>query len=435
MQHSRAFDPAVITNDPERRLFLMNVLEAALSALDPDRAVRRALSRSGNELQLGTMSIDTSTVHRVIVLAMGKAAPAMAGAVADLLGDLNLEGVVVSPTAAALDSRLMVVPGDHPLPGPQSLAAGRFLMETASGAASDDLVIFLISGGGSAMAEVLPPGVDVDHLAGLNAGLLEAGAPIEEINVVRRHVSLIKGGRLAGAAGSARLLTLITSDVVGDRPEVVASGPSVADATTPIDALEIVDRYGLGSMTQIHDHLNRNAPPLPPISHEVAVVLNGAAGAEAACRAAEDQGVAARVVTSTLTGEAREVAATIVGSIRTQQSPALLAFAGETTVTVTGDGVGGRNQELALAASLLLDGETEVTVAALGTDGIDGPTDAAGAVVDGATAGRVRAAGIEPETSLSNNDAYSALEAAGELLRSGPTGTNVGDLILAYRSG
>lgn len=435
MQHSRPFDPAVITNDPERRLFLLSILEAALGALDPGRAVRRALSRSDNELQLGRMSIDTNTVHRVIVLAMGKAALAMAGAVADLLGDLDLEGVVVAPTAAPFDSRLVVVPGDHPLPGPQSLAAGRLLMEAASGAASDDLVIFLVSGGGSAMAEVLPPGVDLDDLARLNAGLLEAGAPIEEINVVRRHLSLIKGGRLAGAAGDARMLTLITSDVVGDRPEIVASGPSIAGATTPADALETVDRYELGSMTQIRDHLNRDFTPLPPNGHEVAVVLNGAAGAEAACRAAEDQGVAAQVVSSTLTGEAREVAATIVEAIRTQQSPALLAFAGETTVTVTGDGVGGRNQELALAASLLLDGETEVTVTAFGTDGIDGPTDAAGAVVDGTTAGRVRAAGLEPETSLSNNDAYSALEAAGELLRSGPTGTNVGDLILAYRSG
>jgi hydroxypyruvate reductase len=214
----------------------------------------------------------------------------------------------------------------------------------------------------------------------------------------------------------------------------VASGPSVADATTPIDALEIMDRYGLESVMQIRDHLNRNAPPLPPTSHEVAVVLNGTAGAEAACRAAEHQGVAARVVTSTLAGEAREAAARIVESIRTQEARSLLAFAGETTVTVTGDGVGGRNQELALAASLLLDGGTDVTVASFGTDGIDGPTEAAGAVVDGATAGRVRAAGLDPEARLRNNDAHSALEAAGELLRCGPTGTNVGDLILAYRS-
>jgi len=285
------------------------------------------------------------------------------------------------------------------------------------------------------MAEVLPPGVALNDLAQLNAGLLEAGAPIEEINVVRRHLSLMKGGRLANAAGRARMLTLITSDVVGDRPETVASGPSVADTTTPVDALEIVDRYGLRAMAPIRDHLNRDASPLPPTSHEVAVVLNGTAGAEAACRAAEHQGVAARVVTSTLTGEAREVAARIVESIRTQESPSLLAFAGETTVTVTGDGAGGRNQELALAASLLLDGGTDVTVAAFGTDGIDGPTEAAGAVVDGATAGRIRAAGLEPQTSLSNNDSHSALEAAGELLRCGPTGTNVGDLILAYRSG
>jgi hydroxypyruvate reductase len=428
------FDPAVITNDPERRLFLMSMLEAALRALDPARAVREALSRTGDVLQLGATSIDLARVRRVIVLAMGKAAPAMAGAVADLVGDLDLEGVVVAPMATSLDSRLMVVPGDHPLPGPQSLAAGRLLMETALGATSDDLVVFLVSGGGSAMAEVLPPGVALDDLAQLNAGLLEAGAPIEEINVVRRHLSLMKGGRLANAAGRVRMLTLITSDVVGDRPETVASGPSVADTTTPVDALEIVDRYGLEAMTPIRDHLNRDAAPLPPTSHEVAVVLNGTAGAEAACRAAEHQGVAARVVTSTLAGEAREAAARIVESIRTQEARSLLAFAGETTVTATGDGVGGRNQELALAASLLLDGGTDVTVASFGTDGIDGPTEAAGAVVDGATAGRVRAAGLDPEARLRNNDAHSALEAGGELLRCGPTGTNVGDLILAYRS-
>lgn len=284
------------------------------------------------------------------------------------------------------------------------------------------------------MAEVLPPGVELVDLAQLTTALLEAGAPITEVNVVRRHTSLIKGGRLAAAAGDADKLTLIASDVVGDRPEVVASGPTLAGATTPADAIAIVDRYGLELPTSIRDHLQRDLSPPAGAGHKVAVILDGTVAAEAACRAAAGHQVPARVATSTLAGEAQQVATSIVEAIRNEETPALLAFAGETTVTVTGEGVGGRNQELALAASLCVEGDAGVTIAALGTDGIDGPTDAAGAVIDGATADRVRAAGLDPEASLRDNDAHRALAAAGDLLRSGPTGTNVGDLVLAYRS-
>ncbi len=274
--------------------------------------------------------------------------------------------------------------------------------------------------------------------------MVESGAPIDEINAVRKHLSLIKGGRLAEAVGRARMLTLIVSDVVGDHPDVVASGPTVPDPSTFDDALDVLRRRDLVDAVPkgVIRHLQRGSageePETPkgevPPHQTLAIVLSGVRAAEAACRVAAESGVAARVVTYSMTGEASRVGRKLVTGGKRVEGPGVYAYAGETTVTVTGPGIGGRNQELALAAALALDGIPDVVVAALATDGVDGPTDAAGAIVDGSTAERVRKNGRDPLEDLRNNDSHRSLAASEDLLRCGPTGTNAGDLALVYRS-
>ncbi len=419
------FDELVLTNDPTRRRIVLTILRGALTAVDPGPATERALRR---ESLIGDSAA-------VMVLAFGKAAPAMSRAAARVLQGRDLRGLVVSDHDEPVPDTLELVLAGHPVPDVRSLEAGRAALTLLGEADESDLVVCLISGGGSALLEVPAEGLELTDLQGVVSALLASGASIQEMNTVRKHLSAVKGGRLAQAAAPARLVTFILSDVVGNPLDVIGSGPTVVDATSFGDALEVLDRYALRSRipARISEHLTAGARgeigetlKAPYGRQSITIVGDGAMAAGGAAAAADRLGLRVRIATSTLSGEARRRAVDCLEIA----GKGVTVFAGETTVTVAGSGRGGRNQEAALAAALDIDGDASVVFAALGTDGVDGPTAAAGAVVDGSTLERGRAAGLDGYDHLARNDSHTFLKAAGDLLVTGPTGTNVGDVWL-----
>ncbi len=436
------FDRAVLAADPGPRAEVLAALAGALAAADPAAAVRRGLRRRGGALALGRRRVSLPR-GRVIVLSLGKAAVAMAGAALEALAGLEVTGVVVAPAATSRPmGPLEAVAGGHPLPDTGSLRAGRRLLAFAKDAGEDDLVLVLVSGGGSALAEVPAPGLTLDDLVAANRALLHSGAPITEVNTVRRHLSALKGGFLARASAPARLVTLLVSDVVGSAPEAIAGGPTVPDPTTFADALAVVEDRGLAMPDAAAGALREGAagrrPETPKggaaFAGPAMVVTDGAAAARAAKAAATGRGIEARVSSTAVEGEARFVG-TRLGEIARGLAPGrMLISAGETTVTLAGPGRGGRNQEVALAAALALAGDPGgALVASFATDGVDGPTDAAGGIGDAGTVERGQARGLDATAALAENDALPYLSASGDLLRCGPTGTNVGDIMIAYR--
>ena len=329
---------------------------------------------------------------------------------------------------------MKVLVGGHPLPDDGSLRAGRALLDLAESAGPDDLVLVLISGGGSALAEVPLPGVSLDDLQVVNLALLRSGAPITEVNTVRRHLSALKGGGLGAAAAPARLASLIVSDVVGSPLEAIAGGPTVPDPTSAEEAIRVLADRGIAPPPAVSRVLHASSQtPRRPIG-VASVIADGSIAAHAAAGAAADLGVAARVASTTLQGEARRVGAELAASARDLPPATMAIYAGETTVTVSGSGIGGRNQELALAAGIALDGYPDALVASFGTDGVDGPTDAAGGIGDSETIQRGVRLGFDARAALAENDSATYLGATGDQLRCGPTGTNVGDVVVVYRS-
>lgn len=365
------------------------------------------------------------------LLALGKAAPAMAQGVADALGVDHLEGVVVSNHVARVPGGLQLVIGNHPVPGEGSLEAGKVLLETAQNLGEGDVAVVLISGGGSALAEVPVPGVDLGDIATVNELLLGCGADIEQMNVIRRRLSLLKGGGLAAAAAPARLVTLIVSDVVGDSLETIASGPTVVPQAGSSAAAVVAD---LGISADLPPRLRElllqpadalvGDSPLNGSVQDVTVVANGSVAAHAAAQAAQRRGFPATVVDTRLVGEVSAAA----GEALDRSTGSISVFAGETTVDVLGTGVGGRNHEAALVAAMILEGRPGRYFLAAGTDGIDGTTDAAGAIADGTTLHRGRALGLDPGAMLDANDSGSFFESLNDQIVTGPTGTNVADL-------
>jgi hydroxypyruvate reductase len=376
----------------------------ALEAVDPERAVR--VAAAGIE-------------GPVWVAALGKAAPAMARGACSALGERVVAGVAVSTHPAPVPRPIELLIGSHPLPGPASVTAGRALLDLARTVPPEGHLLVLVSGGGSAVAEVPPTGVPVERLATVTGRLLEAGAPITEINLVRRHLSNLKNGGLLRATWAGEVTTLILSDVVDGPPSTVASGPTLPDETSLGDALATLDRYNLRPLLDIETVTIGPFPLHPPPAHTWKVV----AGIEEALAAAATA-LGATPHRRRLLGTARVEAGRVLDACPPGQT---LVVGGETTVVVTGPGSGGRNQEAALAAASEIDGTTTV-FAALATDGIDGPTTAAGAIVDGGSVVRMRTAGVEPQPALAANDSHTALAASGDLVVTGPTGTNVGDL-------
>jgi hydroxypyruvate reductase len=416
--HAPSSDTAA--NGALYRSQLRGLFDAALMAVDPAKRVAAALPPPPR--------------GRTIVLGAGKASARMAQAV-DVAWQGPLSGLVVTRYGhgAACD-RIEIVEAGHPVPDAAGEVAARRVLDLASTAGPDDLVIVLMSGGGSSLLTVPAPGVTTEELRQVNRALLQCGAPIGEVNTVRRHLSAIKGGRLAKACGRARLVTLVVSDVPGDDPAVVASGPTVPDSTTPATALSILQDYGIPVAPSVRSVLTQRGSVLldPSVEREVKVV----AAADMALRAAHTQaelfGFEAINLGGALEGESREVAATQAGlalglQLKRGGRPRVLLSGGETTVTVRGKGRGGRNSEFLLALALALNGAQGVVALACDTDGIDGVEDNAGGLIDSHSLRRAGRMGLNPSALLRDNDAYTFLERLDDLIITGPTRTNVND--------
>ena len=400
--------------------------------------------RSGHELAIGPLRFDLRRdVRRVIVLGCGKASAAMASAAEEILGDLIAEGaVVVKDGYAAPTRRVRVREAGHPVPDARGQQAATALVDLARGAGRDDLVLVLVSGGGSALTPAPAPPITLAEKQVVTRRLLAAGATIDELNAVRKHLSLFKGGQLARAAAPATVVSLILSDVIGDPLDVIASGPTAPDSTTFTDALRVLERRGVTSDTppavrarleagargEIEETPKADDPTFERVTN--LVIGNNEVVVEAAAEAARSLDYRPHVLTCGLQGEAREIARELVARARHLEAPACLVAGGETTVTVRGGGRGGRCQEFALAAALELAESEPLVVLAAGTDGTDGPTDAAGALVDAGTVARGSAAGRDPRRALEDNDAHPFLAAAGDLVVTGPTNTNLLDLYI-----
>jgi len=368
----------------------------------------------------------------------------MAAAAEDVLGERVAGGfVVVKDGYGARLRHADITEAGHPVPDSRGLAASGRLLELARAAGEGDLIVFLVSGGGSALTPAPAPPITLAEKQELTRLLLVSGATIGELNAVRKHLSLFKGGQLARAARPARVLTLALSDVIGDHLDVIASGPTAPDPTTFADALEVLERRGLSGRVPASiarrlqagraGEIQETPKPGDPLFERVEniVIGNNALVTDAAVAAAKRLGFRADLATRELQGEARDVAREFVARARRLTPPACLIAGGETTVTVRGQGKGGRCQEFALAAALELGPTDHITILAAGTDGTDGPTDATGAIVDGGSVERGAAAGADVRRALADNDAYAFLRASRDLIVSGPTRTNLLDLYLA----
>ena len=426
---------------------------AALAAVEPAAAVRRHVRCEGDSLRVADQRYDLRDYERVFVVGGGKAAVPMAAAIAGILGERLAGGVIVTKYGhTILQSsipNLQIVEAGHPVPDENSVRGAQAIADLAGQATERDLVLCLISGGGSALLTLPVTGLTLADLQTLTDALLRSGATIHELNTVRKHWSRIKGGNLARLVAPARLVTLVLSDVVGDPLDVIASGPTVPDPTTVADAQAVLERYGnpwgFGKPQGFYEEVLRETPkPGDPIFERVqhTIVGSNRLAALAAVEQARQLGFNAQLLSTYVEGEAREVAkvaAALAKGIRAYGDPlpppACLVWGGETTVTIRGEGKGGRNQELALAAALALDGWPGILVMALATDGTDGPTDGAGAVVTGETVSRSRALGLDPRAALEVNDSYPFFDALGDLIRTGPTGTNVNDLLFVLVGG
>lgn len=431
-----------------QRELVLDLIHAALAAADPGPAVRRHLRLEGQTLRLGEQSYDLRG-GRLVVVGAGKAGGTMALAVEEILGKRISAGwinVRRGYEPAAPLRRIHVHGAGHPIPDAAGLEGTRQILELLAGLQERDLVLFLLSGGASALLEMPAPGIRLAELQRLTDALLRSGATIVEVNAVRKHLSQVKGGQLVRQSGPARWAVLVLSDVVGSPLSAIGSGPCAPDPTTFADAWDILERYALlDAVPAVRRHLEagrRGAIPDTPkpgdsclagVQH--VIVADNRAAASAAVERARALGWNALLLTTYLEGEAREVGR-VLAALGKEVSrygqplprPAVLVLGGETTVTVRGPGRGGRNQEAALAAALDLEGWADVLVATVATDGTDGPTDAAGALVDGQTVARARARGLDPAAHLAGNDAYPLFAALGDLLHTGPTGTNVNDL-------
>ena len=422
------------------------VWRAALAAGDVAPLVQRHLRLAGSTLTAGGVTIDLDRAGQILVLGVGKAGASMARAVEAVLGERVSEGfVVVKDGYRVPTSRVEVAEAGHPVPDARGEEAAGRLLALASSATERDLVLVLVSGGGSALTPAPAAPITLGEKQVVTRLLLEAGATIGELNAVRKHLSRFKGGLLARAAQPATVVTLALSDVVGDPLDVIASGPTAPDSSTFGDALEVlaargvldrvppavVERLRAGARGAIEETPKPGDRLFTRVSN--LVIGNNALVVQAAAAEAERCGYRPYVLTRALQGEARDVARDLVERARILPGPVCMIAGGETTVTVTGTGRGGRCQEVALAAALELGPADDLVVLAAGTDGTDGPTDAAGALVDAGTVGRGRAQGLDARRALDDNDAYRFLGATADRIVTGPTNTNLLDVYLVVR--
>jgi hydroxypyruvate reductase len=414
-----------MTLDPKP--FLTSIFDAAVAAADPERTIKNHLPPKPK--------------GRTIVIGAGKGSAQMAAAL-EKVWDGPLEGLIVTRYGYGCKTeRIEVVEAAHPVPDAAGLEGSKRLLETVSGLSKDDLVIALISGGGSALLPSPAGSLTLADEIAVNEALLASGAPIAAMNTIRKHVSTIKGGRLAAAAHPAKVVSLIVSDIPGDNPALVASGPTVPDASTRQDALSLVETWRMKLPDAVMAHLNSPAADAPRADdprfagNEVKIIASAAVSLEAAAAEAKRQGVEAVILSDAIEGEAREVGAVhaaIAREVATRsrpfQKPVLILSGGETTVTLRAKGKGGRNSEFLLAFAIGIQGLDGINALAAYTDGIDGSEDNAGAFADGSSVARMRAASVDAKAMLAGNNAWTAFNSVGDLFVPGPTGTNVNDL-------
>ena len=413
-------------NAADPRQFLLSLFQSALGAVDAGTLLAQHLPPPPR--------------GRTVVIGAGKAAASMAAGV-ERHWQGELSGLVVTRYAhGAPTQHIEVVEAGHPVPDAAGVEAAERMLKLVEGLTEDDLVLCLMSGGGSALLSLPAPGITAQEKRDINRALLRSGAPIGEMNCVRRHLSSIKGGRLALACYPARVVTLVVSDVPGDDPAVVASGPTVPDGSTVRDALAILERYAIPVSDAVRGLLSDPAraapkPDDPRLARNETIVIATAQGAlEAAAQAARAAGITPLILSNSIEGEARDVASVHAAIARQVlehgqpiASPCVILSGGETSVTVRGQGRGGRNAEFLLALALALDGQPGVHAIACDTDGIDGTEDNAGAVLAPDTLARAAQQGLDARAMLGDNDGYSLFSALGDLVVTGPTRTNVND--------
>ena len=436
------------------------IFDAGVRAVDPEEAVMRHVRLDGGELWVGETCLKLGDFQRIVVVGAGKAGAPMAKALEDLLGERIADGWVnVKYGHVVPVQRVRIHEAGHPLPDAAGMAGTLEVLDLLQDLGDEDLVFCLLSGGGSALLPAPAGDLTLEEKQETTRLLLACGATIHEMNAVRKHISRVKGGRLARAAFPARIVSLILSDVIGDELDVIASGPTVPDESTFGECLSILDRYELRERIPARVRANLEAgaraevPETPkpgaiftrdgtrnpgdPIFDRTThlIVGSNAIAVRAAAEEADRRGYNTLVLSTFVEGETRDVAkvhAAIAKEIRTSGNPvparACILSGGETTVTLRGSGMGGRNQEFALAAAIDIDGMEGVCILSGGTDGTDGPTDAAGGIVDGGTIARARQRNLDPYEYLKDNNSYAFLDAVGALLKTGPTKTNVMDL-------
>lgn len=435
---------------------IVEILNAALKAVDPYQATLDHLRLDGKTLRIPDKSINLNNVERVFVVGAGKAGAPMLMAIHKLVGQRVSDAMVIVKDGHILKetdlrARAWLREASHPLPDERGVKATQAILRILDQTTVKDLVIVLVSGGGSALLTAPVPGVSLEKLRILTNMLLASGANIHEINTIRKHLDLVKGGKLARAAYPAQVLTLILSDVVGDSLEMIASGPTVLDTTTFLEAINILRKYGIeqtapapilaylraGENGEVDENPGDGDPVFERVSNTI--IGSNTIACQAAIEAAHSLGMEAELLTSSLQGIARERGAWFAEEARkralreqTSQRPLCLVAGGETTVILEGDGLGGRNQEFALAAVATLEDIENVIVVTLATDGGDGPTDAAGATVTGDTLQRARNAGLHLDEYLRRNDSYHFFKPLDDLLITGATQTNVNDLAFAF---
>lgn len=426
---------------------ITRILSAAINAIDPGNAVRRHVTRDGDILIISGRSYDLRSFRRVVLLGMGKASQAMSNAMANILADRLSVGLVITKQASlGSNFPLTILEGGHPIPDGRSLEAGKNAIELVSSLGPEDLLFCLISGGGSALVAAPVTGISLADIQSITSALLASGARIDEINMIRRRLDILKGGRMVGLASGATVISLILSDVVGNSLETIASGPTAPDPSTLADTLSILSKYQMddnipGSILSSLKMSPETPKPGHPMFAKVQNVIVGGnlQAAQGALTQAEVEGFHPYLLSAGLQGEARQVAFELATTLRQVRltgdpvpAPSCIVAGGETTVTLRGNGKGGRNMELALASVTELADFPRVLLVTLATDGEDGPTDAAGAVVSGETFHRAAGLDLNPGLFLERNDSYTFFYALDDLLKPGSTGTNGNDLVFLF---
>jgi glycerate 2-kinase len=435
--------------DSNRGEAITRILAAAIQAVEPGEAVRHFVHLKDERLTVSDRSYELQDFRQVFLLGIGKASVGMAESMGRILGERISDALVITKHIPALPTANLpfsIIQGGHPLPDERSLAAGKKVLEFVSALQPDDLLICLISGGGSALVCAPVEGVSLAEMQALTSTLLVSGAAIGEINILRRRLDRLKGGGLVKLANGATVVSLILSDVVGNPLEAIASGPTTPDPASRQNALEVISKYALGKLVPLSILAGvENTPETPkpgdPLFGKVQNVIVGSnlLAAQSALKQASDEGFNPYLLRTDLQGEAGQAAFELATFLRQARktgtpvpAPACILAGGETTVTMKGNGRGGRNTELALASVTELADFPDVMLASLASDGEDGPTDAAGAIVTGETFRRAVRLGLRPGDYLERNDSYTFFAALDDLLKPGPTGTNVTDLIFLF---